>query len=88
MVDREAILEELIQYNRRPRLREDEILVEQYVEAWNADPERNGPMDQKRGRKDLDRMVRDGMMTKRKVFHEGRWMNAYSYKEGESDISG
>lgn len=80
-MNRDAILEEVIKYNRRPQLRGGEISVEQYVNAWNADPKRNGPMDQKRGRRDLDRMVRDGIMTKRKVFHKDRWINAYQKKE-------
>lgn len=83
MVDRSAILEELIEYNRRPQLRADEILVEHYVEAWNADPECSEPIDPSRGRKDLDRMVRDGVYTKREVFHNGHWKNAYSQKEAE-----
>lgn len=83
MWDREEMLEEVIKYNQRPQLREGEILIEQYVKAWNADPERNEPIDQTRGLKDLDRMVRDGVMTKRKVFHNGRWVNAYSKKEAE-----
>lgn len=78
---REAILEEILQYNKRPQLREDEVLVKEYLEAWNADSARSETIGPDRARKDLDRMVRDGIIEKRVVFHDGHWVNAYSKKE-------
>lgn len=81
MIEREEVLKEVIEYNKRPQLREDEILVRHYMKAWDTDPKRSGPATPSKARKDLEGMVRDGVMTRRKVFHEGHWVNAYRRKE-------
>lgn len=78
---REQILEELIEYHQRPKLRDDEVVVRQYLESWNRANEKK--LDVRQARRHLNKLVDVGTMEKRLVFHDSRWTNAYRRCDNE-----
>lgn len=75
MDDRASILEEVLRYNERPKLKEDEFILEQYRERWAEDTGERLPENTARGQ--VKRMVQEGLLEERWVFHDGHRKRAY-----------
>jgi len=81
-MDREAILNEIIQYDNPARLRPDEFTVRQYIERRKARGDM--PVSYNTSVHYLNRLAERGILTVRRILSDGRWKNAYSMA-GEDD---
>lgn len=73
---REAILS-LLENLSEEGIRHDEFTTSDYLDACQ---EKGIRMDDRKCLKRLSKMVRDGILEKRKVLHQSRIMNAYRKK--------
>jgi len=74
VTDRQAILDEIIEFTAPPRLEADEFTITQYLERLK---EGGRPMLYNTAQRYLGQEVDRGVLTKRKVLHGGRWHTAY-----------
>ena len=81
MIDKERILDEIIEFTRAPSMRSDEFTVVQFVDRYQ---ELRGPLSIDRGRKMLNRQVVAGMLERRKMLVDGFQRNVYRLKDKEA----
>jgi Fic family protein len=80
-MDREAILDEVIEYNAPAKLRSDEFTVHQYMER--REEQGSASISPNTAIRYLNRLVERGVLTMRKVLVRGYWQNAYSISSEE-----
>lgn len=81
MPDMDTMLAELIRYNSRPTIAEGEFFIQEYRDRWEA--EHGESIPEGTARCHLAKMVEEGLLTSRKVFHDGYFRRAYSFSEEE-----
>lgn len=81
MPDRATIVKELIEYNKRPRIDDEEFLLSDYRDQWEEAYEERLP--EQTAREHLKRMEQDGLISTREVFVNGYYYVAYKKVEGE-----
>jgi hypothetical protein len=81
MTDKDAILQEILEYNAQPSLDDDEFTIEVYRGLWESSHGR--PLNKSTARLHLSNAVSAGKLTKRMVFHRGYWRVAYKAVKNE-----
>lgn len=75
MPDKTAIVRELIEYNERPHIEDDEFLLKEYREGWEE--VYGEPIPEQTARGQLKSMEEEGLVTSREVFVNGYYYIAY-----------
>jgi len=83
MPNTNAILSELIEFNSRPSLQENEFTLSDYKETWENENGENIPDGTARDH--LRRMEEKGIITSRRVFIDGYYYRAYRKVDNESE---